>query len=44
MDFLSNDNVISKNIHWLLRITIAGTFIAHGYPKLGGNLDMGIIG
>ena len=35
---------IYKNVHWLLRITLALTFILHGYPKLGGNLDMGIIG
>jgi uncharacterized membrane protein YphA (DoxX/SURF4 family) len=44
MNFINNDNVISKNIHWLLRLTIAGTFFVHGYPKLGGNLDMGFIG
>ena len=44
MDFTNNDNVVSKNIHWLLRLTIAGTFFVHGYPKLGGNLDMGLIG
>ena len=44
MDFTNNDNIISKNIHWLLRLTIAGTFFVHGYPKLGGNLDMGFIG
>ena len=37
-------DIISKNIHWLLRISLAGTFIAHGYPKLGGDLGMGIIG
>ena len=35
---------VSNNIHWLLRLTIAGTFFVHGYPKLGGNLDMGLIG
>tara|TARA_B110000438_G_C15572148_1_gene545873 strand:- start:4 stop:336 length:333 start_codon:yes stop_codon:yes gene_type:complete len=35
---------IFKNVHWLLRLTLALTFILHGYPKLGGNLDMGIIG
>ena len=44
MNFIDNDNFLSKNIHWLLRLTLAGTFFAHGYPKLGGNLDMGVIG
>ena len=44
MNFLDSDNILSKNIHWLLRLTIAGTFFVHGYPKLGGNLDMGFIG
>ena len=38
MDFLL------RNIHWLLRLSLAGTFIAHGLPKLGENLGMGIIG
>ena len=38
MDYLKN------NIHWLLRLTMAATFLVHGYPKLGGNLDMGFIG
>ena len=36
--------IISNNIHWLIRITLASTFIAHGYPKLGNNLDMGYLG
>ena len=36
--------IFQKNIHWLIRITLAITFIVHGYPKLGGNLDMGFIG
>ena len=35
---------LSKNIHWVLRLPLATTFILHGYPKLGGNLDMGFIG
>ena len=35
---------VYKHVHWLLRITLALTFILHGYPKLGGNLDMGLIG
>lgn len=37
-------DIITKNIHWLLRISLAGTFIAHGYPKLGGDLGMGFVG
>ena len=44
MSFTINNNILSKNIHWLLRLTIASTFFIHGYPKLGGNLDMGFIG
>ena len=28
-------DILSKNIHWLLRIVLATTFIHHGYPKLG---------
>ena len=35
---------VYKHVYWLLRITLALTFILHGYPKLGGNLDMGLIG
>ena len=44
MNFIKNDNILSKNIHWLLRLTIAGTFFVHGYPKIGGNVDIGLIG
>ena len=45
MDFINNDNIISKNIHWLLRLTIAGTFFVHGYPKLGSEVaQLGMIG
>jgi len=36
--------LFQKNIHWLIRGTLATTFIVHGYPKFGGNLDMGFIG
>ena len=36
--------IISSNIHWLVRITLTITFIVHGYPKLGENLGMGFIG
>ncbi len=36
--------IISSNIHWLIRITLTITFIVHGYPKLGENLGMGFIG
>tara|TARA_Y100000994_G_C15618349_1_gene411938 strand:+ start:679 stop:1011 length:333 start_codon:yes stop_codon:yes gene_type:complete len=35
---------VYKHVHWLLRATLALTFVLHGYPKLGGNLDMGVIG
>ena len=28
-------NIISNNIHWILRITMAYIFLVHGYPKLG---------
>tara|TARA_B100000029_G_scaffold420359_1_gene426208 strand:+ start:154 stop:531 length:378 start_codon:yes stop_codon:yes gene_type:complete len=35
---------ITKNIHWLLRLSIGSTFIIHGWPKLGSNMDMGLIG
>ena len=36
---------IYDNIHWLLRIPIALTFILHGYPKLGSSVaDLGYIG
>ena len=45
MDFINNDNIISKNIHWLLRLTIAATFFVHGYPKLGSEVaQLGMIG
>ena len=27
-------NFLSQNVHWLLRITLATTFIVHGYPKI----------
>ncbi len=33
-----------NNVHWLLRLPLIGTFIAHGYPILGSNIDMGFIG
>ena len=41
---MMNMNIIKEHIHWLIRNTLAITFIVHGYPKLGGNLDMGFIG
>ena len=43
MNFINANSVISKNIHWLLRIALAITFLNHGYPKLGkevANLGM----
>ena len=36
--------ILNDNLHWLLRIPIAITFLVHGYPKLGENLGMGFIG
>ena len=36
--------ILNDNIHWLLRISLAGTFIAHGLPKLGGDIGMGFNG
>ena len=36
--------ILHDNIHWLLRLSLAGTFIAHGLPKLGGDLGMGFVG
>jgi len=43
MNFL--DNNISKYIHWLVRIVIAGIFFYHGYPKLGTSVaNLGPIG
>ena len=36
---------ISLNIHWFIRITLAITFVLHGYPKLGTSVaQLGYIG
>ena len=36
---------IHDNIHWLLRLPIALTFILHGYPKLGSSVaNLGYVG
>ena len=38
-------NIIKNNIHWLLRLSLATTFIIHGYPKLidpSGMISMGL--
>ena len=38
-------NIIVKNTHWLIRISLASTFIYHGYPKLGVSVaNLGYIG
>ena len=38
-------NFIVENIHWLIRISLASTFIYHGYPKLGVSVaNLGYIG
>ena len=45
MNFTNNDNVLSKNIHWLVRASLAITFIYHGYPKImdcSGLISMGM--
>ena len=45
MNFLNNNNIVSKNIHWVLRIVLAITFFNHGYPKLGKEVaSLGIVG
>ena len=37
--------LISKNIHWILRLPIAITFFVHGIPKLGNEVaNLGYIG
>ena len=37
--------IIIKNIHSLIRISLASTFIYHGYPKLGVSVaNLGYIG
>ena len=39
------EKILKQNIHWLLRIMIASTFVIHGYPKLGQTVaDLGYIG
>ena len=38
-------DIIKNNIHWLLRLSLATTFIVHGYPKLidpSGLMSMGL--
>ena len=38
-------NQISNNIHWLLRLSLASTFLFHGFPKLGNTVaNLGYIG
>ncbi len=38
-------NIIIRNIHWLIRISLASTFIYHGYPKLGVSIaNLGYVG
>ena len=35
----------SNNIEWFLRIPLIGTFLYHGYPKLGVEVaNLGFIG
>ena len=36
---------ISENIHWLLRLSLASTFLFHGVPKLGDTVaNLGYLG
>ena len=38
-------DIVKNNIHWLLRLSLATTFIVHGYPKLidpSGLMSMGL--
>ena len=38
-------DIAKNNIHWLLRLSLATTFIVHGYPKLvdpSGLINMGL--
>tara|TARA_B110000116_G_C16713500_1_gene525658 strand:- start:605 stop:973 length:369 start_codon:yes stop_codon:yes gene_type:complete len=38
-------NLINNNLVWLLRFPLIGTFIYHGYPKLGSEVsNLGYIG
>ncbi len=38
-------DLLSKNIHWALRLCLASTFILHGFPKLGNSVaNLGYIG
>ena len=38
-------DLLSKNIHWALRLCVASTFILHGFPKLGNSVaNLGYIG
>ena len=42
---LFKNNFCSKHLHWLFRITLAITFIVHGYPKIldcSGLISMGM--
>ena len=45
MNFIDNNNILSKNIHWLLRLVVAGIFFIHGFPKLGNSVaNLGYLG
>ena len=44
MNLIPKDSFIYNGVHWLLRLVLAATFILHGYPKLGYDMGMGIIG
>ena len=38
-------SLISKNIHWILRLPVSLTFFVHGIPKLGNEVaNLGYIG
>jgi len=45
MNILSSESFVNQHIHWLFRITLALTFIMHGYPKVldcSGLISMGM--
>ena len=45
MNILSSESFVNQHIHWLFRITLALTFIMHGYPKIfdcSGLIAMGM--
>jgi len=44
MKLIPKDSFIYANVHWLLRLVLAATFVLHGYTKFGYDMGMGVIG